>query len=231
LPPPALSSTAATNRIAAAGVLLTRSDRSYAALRVALARAAGHARLPSSAWVTDDQIWQVGAVATQVDLVESSPSLAATHQLALTAVRISPSALPSPTGVVTPGVSTLSPTTDLTVSVVVSDLGTVDEPRATVHVTLTAQTGGRAVTSTRVSAVAAARSVTLAPASFVVTPGRSYQLNVAIVVPAAQTVTAGTTVSQLLQIAPGTPPTTTTTVPPRTTTSKAPRATSTTVAT
>jgi hypothetical protein len=223
--PNLISSTEATNRIAAAGALLTRSDRNYAALREALARAAGHAQLPPSVWITDDQLWQIGAVATQVDQVETSPSLAATHQLALTSVRISPSALPSPTGANTPGVSTLTPTSNLTVSVVLSDLGTVDEPRATLHIALTDQTGGRTITSTRVTAVAAGRSITLAPALFVVKPGQSYQLNVSVVLPSAQTVTAGTTVSQLLQIAPGTPPTTTTTTtkstPHRTTTTTA----------
>jgi hypothetical protein len=77
-----------------------------------------------------------------------------------------------------------------------------------VHVTLAAQSGGRTTAVTRVAAVAASQSVTLAPAFFGVTPGQSYQLSVAIVPPAAQTVTTGTTVAQVLQVAPTSPPTT-----------------------
>jgi hypothetical protein len=105
-------------------------------------------------------------------------------------------------------VSTLTPTTNVTVSVVLSNLGTADEPRATVHVTLAAQVGGRTTAVTRVAAVGASRSVTLAPALFGVTPGKSYQLSIAIVLPAAQTVTTGTTIAEVLQVAPTTPPTT-----------------------
>jgi len=206
--PTLLSSTEATNRIASAGALLARSDRNYASMRGELTRSTGHVTLPVSAWITNRQVWQVGALATQIDQVEASSSLAAAHQLVLTSVRLSPPALPSPTGVATPGVSTLTPTTNLTVSVVLSNLGTSDEPRATVHVTLAAQAGGRTTAVTRVAPVGASGSVTLAPVSFGVTPGQSYQLSVAIVLPAAQTVTTGTTVAQVLQVAPTSPPTT-----------------------
>jgi hypothetical protein len=206
--PTLLSATEATNRVAAAGTLLTQSDRNYAAVRRALTRSAGHARLPVSAWITDRQVWQVGAVATQMDQVSASPTLAATTQLALASVRLTPPALPSPTGAATPGQSTLSPTTGVSVSVVLSNLGTVDEPRGTVHITLTDQAGGSTVAQTRTAAVAAFRSVTLAPAPFRVKPGQSYQLSITIALPPAQTVTANTTVTQVLQVAPTTPPTT-----------------------
>jgi hypothetical protein len=206
--PTLLSSTEATNRIAAAGALLARSDRNYAAMRGELSRSAGHLTVPVSTWITNRQLWQVGALATQIDQVESSSTLAAAHQLVLTSVRLSPPALPSPTGVATPGVSTLTPTTNVTVSVVLSNLGTADEPRATVHITLAAQVGGRTSAVTRVAAVGASRSVTLAPAFFGVTSGQSYQLSIAIALPAAQTNTTGTTIAEVLQVAPTTPPTT-----------------------
>lgn len=206
--PTLLSSTEATNRIAAAGALLARSDRTYASMRGELTRSTGHVTVPVSAWITNRQLWQVGALATQIDQVEASSTLAAAHQLVLTSVRLSPPALPSPTGVATPGVSTLTPTTNVTVSVVLSNLGTADEQRATVHLTLAAQVGGRTTAVTRVAAVGASQSVTLTPAFFGVTPGQSYQLSIAIVLPVAQTVTTGTTVAEVLQIAPTTPPTT-----------------------
>jgi hypothetical protein len=218
--PTLLSFTQATDRIAAAGALLSRSDQRYAAVRRALARAPGHARLPVSVWVSNAQLWQAGAVATQVDQAESSTTLAASTELVLSSVRLSPPALPAPSGTPTPGMSTLSPTDSVTVTVVLANLGSVDEPRATVHISLTSETPGRSYSVTRVAGLAASQSVTLPSAFFVVKPGRSYQLTVSISLPPAQTVTAGTSVSQLLAIAPNLPPTTTTTstTVPRTTT-------------
>ena len=206
--PTLLSSSQASNRITAAGVLLARSDRNYAGVRRTLARSAGHAALPPSRWITNGQVWQAGALATQVDQVVASPSLQATHQLVLTAIRLSPPALPSASGAPAPTASTLSPTTTVTVSVVLSNQGSVDEPRATVHITLTAQPAGGATERTRVVPVAASGSVALPAASFSVKPGQSYQLAVSIAVPPAQTSRAGTTVTQVLQIAPSLPTTT-----------------------
>jgi hypothetical protein len=200
--PTLLSSTQATNRIAAVGGLLARSDRSYAAVRRSLARLPGHARLPASKWIASADTWQVGAVGTQVDLVATSTSLAVTHRLALSVVQITPPALPSPTGVATPGSSMLSPTTEVDLHVVLSNLGSVDEPHASVRFTLVPQPSGATATLTRRAAVAAGGSVSLAPASFPVKPGVSYQLTVAIKVPAGQTDVVGTALGELLEIAP-----------------------------
>jgi hypothetical protein len=209
--PTLLTSSQATSRITAAVALLRQSDQRYAAVRRDLARSPGHPRVPASVWVSTSPVWLASSAATQVDEITTSSSLAAVPQLVLTSVRLSPAALPSPTGAVTPGTSTLSPTNSLMVSVVLSNQGSVDEPRATAHITLTTVTTGHTVALTRVVALAASRSVTLDPASFIVRPGRSYQLSVAIDLPQAQTATANTSVSELLQIAPNLPPTTTTT--------------------
>ena len=200
--PTLLSSTQATNRIAAVGGLLAQSDRSYAGVRRSLARLPGHARLPASKWITSAGLWQVGAVTTQVDLLATSTSLAVTHRLALRVVEITPPALPSPTGVATPGTSVLSPTTEVELHVVLSNLGSVDEPHASVRFTLVPQPSGATATLTRRAAVAAGGSVSLAPASFSVKPGVSYQLTVAIKVPAGQTDVIGTALGELLRIAP-----------------------------
>ncbi|MGP0031436.1 MAG: hypothetical protein ACLPVF_13120 [Acidimicrobiales bacterium] len=205
--PALLSSGEATDRIAAAGALLARADQDSATVRAPLARSPGHAAVPASRWVTNGQEWQAGAVATLVDQVVASTSLQATQQLVLSAVGISPPALPSPSGVPAP-TSILSPTDSLTVSPVLTNLGTVDEPRGTVHITLTAVSSGRAVAVRRVAAVAASRSVALTPATFVVKPGLTYQLTVAIALPAAQTSTAQTDLTWVLQIAPNASPTT-----------------------
>ena len=202
--PTLLSSTEATDRIAAAGRLLAQADRSYQMVRSSLAAMAGHARLPTSRWITSPSTWQIGALATQVDLVAASTTLAATPQLGLSVVQITPPAVPSPTGAVTPGVSVLSPTKAVVLSVVLTNDGTVDEPHASVTFTLTGLPTGTTTTARRAASVLAARSVSLAPVTFAVKPGNSYQLTVAITVPAGQTVAAGTTFSEGLQISPGT---------------------------
>jgi hypothetical protein len=200
--PTLLSSTVATDRIAGAGRLLSRADTEYRAVRASLATLPGHARLPASKWVTSANAWQLGAVATQVDLVAASSSLAATHQLVIRAVRLSPPALPPPGGVATPTVSALAPTTRVTLSVVLSNLGSVDEPHASVQFTLAPQPTGAARTMTRTAPLAAAASVTLAPVSFAVRPGHNYTLTVAVIVPPGQTDVTGAALTETLQIAP-----------------------------
>ncbi len=200
--PTLLSSVQATNRIAAAGTILSGADRTYRSLRRALLALPGHARLPASRWVTNASVWQPASIASQVQLVSSS--LPATHRLVLRVVKVTPPALPSPTGAATPGLSVLSPTTRVLVQVVLSNLGSVDEPHASVQFQLTPQPTGTTVTITRTTGLAAAGSVSLAPVAFTVKPGTSYQLTVAIVLPAGQTDPTGTAVGEVLQIAPGT---------------------------
>jgi hypothetical protein len=203
--PTLLSSTAVADRIAAAGTLLARADRTYATVRHSLVRLAGHAQLPASRWITTTTTWAIGPVATEVDLLAASPTLAAvTNQLVLRAVLISPPALPSPTGTATAGVSTLSPTTKVVLSVVLSNLGSVDQPRATVQFTMAPQPAGAVMTLTRRAAIASGSSATLAPASFVVQPGHNYQLTVAVEGPPGETALAGSRLSETLQIAPST---------------------------
>lgn len=202
--PTLLPSAQAADQITSAGTTLAAADRSYSAVRGALPRLAGHARLPASRWVTTATVWQPGPIAVQVQLVNSSPSLQMVHRLVLRVVNVTPPALPSPTGVATPGVSVLSPTTQVLVQVVLSNLGSVDEPHASVQFQLTPQPTGTAVTVTKTSGLAAAGSVSLPPVSFTVKPGTSYQLTVAVVLPAGQTDPTGTSLSEVLQIAPGT---------------------------
>jgi hypothetical protein len=202
--PTLLSSTQVTDRIAAAGRLLARADRSYQVVRRSLADMAGHARLPASRWISTPSTWQIGAVATQVDLDAASTTLAATPQLGLSVVQITPPAVPSPSGAVTPGVSVLSPTEMVVLNVVLTNDGTVDEPHASVRFTLARLPTGATAMARRAASVLPGRSVTLAPVTFAVKPGSSYQLTVAITVPAGQTVTAGTTFVEGLQISPST---------------------------
>jgi hypothetical protein len=198
-----LSATEVTNRIAAAGALLSHSDALYRSVRTAVAAAPGHGKLPPSVWVTHPQVWQPGSLAAQVDLVATSPTLAATHDVVLRTVRITPPALPTPQGT-PPAVSVISPTSRIGVTVVVANQAPSNEPHVAVHVTLADQTSGATTTQVRTTPLALGASVTLPTFTIRVKPSTSYVLTVQVVVPAGQTLTANTVIQQTLQVAAGT---------------------------
>jgi hypothetical protein len=198
-----LSASQATNRIAAAGTLLAHADALYRSVRQSLATAPGHGKLPPSVWVTHPQSWQLGSVAAQVDLVATSSTLAATHYVVLRTVRLSPPALPTPQG--TPsGVSVISPTSHIGMTVVLANQGSSNEPHVSVRVTLADRTSGATTSQVRRTALALGASVTLPTVTLRVKPSTSYVLTVQILLPAGQTLTAGTATQQTLQVAPGT---------------------------
>jgi hypothetical protein len=201
--PTLLTAAEATNRIASAGALLAHSDSLYGSVRRTLRTAAGNGGLPKSTWVKNPQLWAAGAVASQIDLMSSSPSLAAVHYLALRTVLISPPALPTPQGG-SPNVSVLTPTTRLSVDVVLANDGSVAEPHATVHYTLAAQSSG--ATSSRTHSVALAPDSTrdLPTVTFGVVSGTTYVVTVSVDVPAGQTQLAGTATQYTLAISQAT---------------------------
>ena len=194
-----LTATDAANRIASAGSLLAQSDSLYRSVRHALRTAAGNGRLPKSTWVRDPQLWAPGAVASQIDLMSSSPSLSAVHYLALRTVQITPPALPTPPGAAT-SVSVLTPTTRISVDVVLANDGSVAEPHATVHYTLADQSSGATSSRTHTIALAADTSQALPTVNFGVVSGTTYLLTVSVDVPAGQTQLAGTAVQYPLAI-------------------------------
>ncbi len=196
-----LSANKATTQIAAAGALLSQSDALYRSVRRSLAAAAGHGKLPASVWVTDAPQWQVGAVATQVDLIATSPTLASSHNLVLRTVRLSPPALPTPQGVPA-NVSVLSPTSQVGVTVVLANDGSADEPHASVRFTLADQSAGGTATQVETTPLALGASTTLPQVTFNAKPGTTYVLTVEVVLPAGQFQTAGTVLQQALQVAP-----------------------------
>jgi hypothetical protein len=201
--PGPISATEAATQISAAGTLLQRADRDYRAVQRRLARAPGHARLPSSVWVTDAQIWQAGAVTDQVDQMASSSSLEAVHELKLRSIRLTPPALPTTTPPPA-DTSVLTPTSTVEISVVLSNQGNVDERRAAVTFSLAPQGPGASHATVRRTFVAAGTSVALDPVIFDVKAGHTYQLRIAIALPAGQSDTGGTTLTEILDIAPGT---------------------------
>jgi hypothetical protein len=197
-----LSATEATDRIDAAGVLLTRADSLFRSVRRTLAADAGHARLPASVWVTRSGTWSAGNIAAQVNVLASAPILAPTHYLVLRTVRLIPPALPAAPGA-PPGLSVISPTTQLGVSVVLADNGSVTERTGTVRFTLTNQTSGAATTRSESMALAAGGSATLPTVTFGVKPGTTYLLTVSVVLPAGQSVVPAA-LNQALEVAPAT---------------------------
>jgi hypothetical protein len=198
-----MTATEATDRIAAAGALLAHSDAVYRSVRHELRIATGNGRLPASTWVKDPQLWAAGAVASQVDLMSSSPSLTAVHYLALRTVQVNPPALPMPQGVPA-NVSVLTPTTQVSVVVVLANDGSVAEPHAAVRYTVANQSSGATSSRTHTVALAPGASQALPTANFGVTAGTTYVLTVSVDVPGGQTQLAGTAVQYVLQISQAT---------------------------
>jgi hypothetical protein len=197
-----LSATEATDRIAAAGALLTRADNLFRSVRRTLADSAGQARLPASVWVTRPETWAAGTIAAQVNVLASSPILAPTHYLVLRTVRLIPPALPAAPGA-PPGLSVISPTTQLGVSVVLANNGSVTEPSGTVRFTLANQTSGAATTRNESEALTGGGTATLPTVTFGVKPGTTYTLTVSVVLPAGQSVVPAA-LNQALEVAPAT---------------------------
>jgi hypothetical protein len=198
-----LTAAQATNRIAAVGTLLAHSDSLYRSVRGSLATSAGHARLPKSAWVIHPQQWGLGTVATRVDLMATSPSLAVSHFLALRTVRINPPALPTAQGA-SSNVAVLTPTSQISVNAVLGNNGTVDEPHARVHFTMADQSSGSSSNQVETTGLQAGASQTLPTVNFHVKAGTTYVLTVSVDLPPGQTQTTGTAVQYVLAVAPST---------------------------
>ena len=142
--------------------------------------------------MTHPQVWQPGSVATQVDLVATSSTLAATHYVVLRTVRLNPPVLPTPQG--TPsGVSVVSPTSHISVTVVLANQGSSVEPHVSVRVSLADQSSGAMTSQVRTTSLALGASVTLPDVRMRVKPSTGYVLTVQIIpLPTGQTLTAGT---------------------------------------
>lgn len=210
-----LSTGQAASALGGVGSLLERADRSYAQVRRAFRRAPGHPRLPTSRWVTDPGRWAAGPVATVVDQIVSSPTLAPVHQVVLVphAVSVTPPAVPQPPAAAG-ATSLLRPTRSVTVTGVVANRGNVVEHHLTVTATvqpLGAVAGARR--STRTVSLAPGRSVAVRLPPLPVLPGHTYDLTVSVTAPAGQDAGAGTTQTFAVEVASDVspPPTTTTT--------------------
>ncbi len=211
----------AVRLLEAAGSDFARADAAWAACRTALRRQASGARVPESAWVSDQSAWATVAVQGYVAGLVGLPGLAPAPDLVIVTLTTVPSALVSGPG---PGV--LPPSASLVLVVVVSNHGNVDEPRVRVAAEASAVGGGPApgpAVGTRVDvAVGQSQAVTLPAIS--VRPGGTYAVTVT-----ASGESGGPSPVATLTVAISSPPaTTTTTVVVPTTTTVVERTTTTT---
>ena len=79
----------------------------------------------------------------------------------------------------------------------------MDEPHATVHISMANQTTGATKTRTLTTPIALGATVALPTVTFGVKPGTTYVLTITIVLPPGQTSAAGTATQTTLQVAPG----------------------------
>ena len=82
--------------------------------------------------------------------------------------------------------------------------GSVDEPHATVHITMANQTTGATKTRTLTTAIALGSTVGLPTANFGVKPGTTYVLTISIALPPGQTSALATATQTTVQVAPAT---------------------------
>lgn len=215
-----LSASRAVGDLEAVGASLERADGTYASVRGVLATAAGNAQMPRSIWVTHHVAWSPAALSTLVGELTTSGSLATNHALELVTVSILPAAVPPPSGPAPPGgVTTVPPTSTLTVSVVLRDSGNVAEHG--VVVTASVRRLHSAVAhfhSQRISLdPGTAQAISFAPLP--VSPGHDYTLAIGVT-SASSPNSAGPSTSYTVAVAPATPPTTTTTTTATTTTTR-----------
>jgi hypothetical protein len=194
---------AATNQVAQAGKLLMRSDLAYRALRHALRRSAGHATLPASVWIPNNSRWQTSDVSVELNFALDAPSLAVQHTVVILTTRLTPPALPPPNGILIAGVSTITPTRSISLSIVVGNTGSVAESRVTVQVSLSpTNPGAPPVSETRSIKLLPGRSAVLPNYEFAVAPGHDYVMTSMILSPTGQTPSVTAPESWTLRVAP-----------------------------
>ena len=205
----AMPTAQAVPALASAGTRLEQADARYADARRSLRHAAGHATLPSSAWVQDPGAWTTGSLSDLVATMTAATTLAPSTALELTAVRLDPSVLPpAPPAAGTPGVpagaEVVPPTDSLTVTVTVENIGDIDQPTARVSASLTPRASSTTVSSGQSFSVDAGASVTVVLPPLRVQPGGTYTLSVVVTPPPAQVDRDGLSLQYAIHVAPGT---------------------------
>ncbi len=136
--------------------------------------------------------------ATYLSRLANSPSLAPQHHLAISAISISPSALPlqsTGTNIV------LLPTTSIGIGVVIGNLGNVDEAPVAIVLTLVNLDSGITKQATSHVRIEASSSEAVSQHTFTVKPGSNYRLQVSVLPPPRSTQTAAITAMRTITVA------------------------------
>jgi len=136
--------------------------------------------------------------ATYLSRLASSPTLAPQHNLAITAISISPSALPLQS---TGTNIALLPTSTIGVGVVISNQGNVDEAPVAIVITLVSLDTGVTKQATSHVRIEASTSEAVGRHTFTVKPGHEYRLQVSVLPPPRSTQTAAITALRSISIA------------------------------
>jgi hypothetical protein len=192
----------------AAATTVVQADADWSSCRGAMRRAPGSARVPASAWLAGQGWFTPAALASSVNSVALSRTLAAHHALAVIATNVVPASLPAPSA----GPALVAPTKTLMVHVVVTDDGNVAEPAVQVRAVLTGGPSPTALGATVALQAGTSTAVVLGP--FSVVPGAAYTVQVLV---ASSSGAAAASVGKALQVV--SEPTSTTTVVTTTTTS------------
>ena len=224
---PLISIGQATTAMSAEGALLQQADDHYRALVTAIGRQRLAIHLPASAWVSSPvDAASLGSVrlAGLAPALSAAPALVPLHRLVVTAVGLSPPAIPSCStciGIVgtwcnspqstVPGATPtiLPPTSSVGAGVTVTNCGTVVETGVEVTESLVladrpgtaappAGSGGGSVHSTISLLSGSSTALTMAPLP--VAGGHRYTLTITIAIPPSQVVVEGSTQQFLLQI-------------------------------
>ena len=175
---PVLSAAAAQAQLAQAGSLLAKADQEVGPLRATLLGATGHAYLIRSVFIVDHGLLEASAMTGLIAALQTSPTLAPVHQLALTTYSIEPAPLPSTSP--HSGVVQLPPTTSMLVHVTVRNKGNVSESHVVVQVTLATAQGAALSTVTATGVAEAGGWVSLDLPQLRVTPGTQWQLTISV---------------------------------------------------
>lgn len=200
-PKPLLTTRTATNRLIAAGAMLTRSDEAVGPLRADLLRQPGHAYVERSVFLVDRSLASPSSMAALVAGLEESSTLAIVHKLSLTAINLTPAALPTPGSTST----NLPPTTRLLVTVVVSNDGTVTENPVVVTCSLTPVQGGVGATVHAQGVARPGSALSLSLPSLHTVPGSTVTLTVSVAAPLGQSATSSLQRTFNVIVAPATP--------------------------
>ena len=166
--------------------------------RAALWRGPAKAQLAKAKWDDFRASLTPQGQATFLSRLASSPGLAAQHNLAISAISVTPSALPlqsTGTNIV------LLPTTSIGVGVVIANHGNVDEAPVAIVITLLGLDNGVSKQATAHVRIEAATSEAVSRRTFKVKPGDHYRLVVTILPPPRSTQTGPITSIRTITIA------------------------------